>query len=394
MERNANLLNYYTISLNFLCCIAILIPYFENHIGLSFQDFLIAEAFFAFVIVALEVPSGWLSDVWRRKSVLMLAAITYILGMAMLVIADSFTDAFIAQGILGVAVSLFSGTNSAFLYDSLLAQGKENEFSKREGRRVAVGLYSFAVGSIVGGFLYSLNPHYPFYVEIIACMPALYFAYKMVEPPRAKSAVNSNPFKDMALTMKYALHGHKEIAFIIIFAAVLFSGTKLLMWSQQPYYMALEIPEYYFGILMAVGAGLGGLSSQLGHRIDGRISNIRMLTIIFIVVLIVCAISGYFVSYLGVGLLMIAGSCAYGLSNPRVDNAINSRVSSERRATILSTKSLLIQLFFIPSGLFIGYLTETEGGIRYGLYGVIGWLMLGGLCIALWEINKHRKRTM
>jgi len=392
MRSNISLLNLYTICMNMLFCIPILIPYFEDHIGLSFQDFLIAEACFAATVVALEVPSGWISDVWKRKHVLMLSSVIYFIGLVYFALANSFLDAVLAQSIIGVGVSLFSGTNTALLYDSLLAEEREDEFSKFEGRRMGIGLYSFAAASIIGGFLYEINPRFPFYLEAVMALPAILFAYMMVEPPRVKSAVTTNPLKDMLSTMRYALHGQTEIAFIIIFAAVLFSGTKLIMWSQQPYYMELEIPEFYFGILIAVGALLGGLSCQLGHHIDGRISNIRMLFVILLIAVAICFVAGMYLHYLGVFLLMFGGSCLFGLANPRVDNAINQRIGSERRATILSTKNLLWQLFFIPSSLLIGWLIDN-GNISSGLYGIIGWLMLGGLCIALWEFFKHKNKA-
>lgn len=389
MKDNVKYLNYYTVSMNMLFCIPIIIPYYADYIGLSFQDFLIAEAVFAALIVILEVPSGWLSDVWKRKNVLILAVVIYIIGSILLILANDLTDAIIAQATFGIAVSLFSGTNSAFLYDTLLAQKRENQFSKLEGKRMGLGLYSLAFACILGGFMYEVHPTLPFYAELFVLIPAIYFAYKMVEPPRVKSAVTVHPLKDMRDTMIYALHGNKEIAFIILFAAILFNGTKLIMWSQQPYYMALEIPEFYFGILFAVGALLGGFSSQMAHRLETHISNIRMLFIIFLCAIAVCMLSGFLMNWVGIALLMLGGSCLFGLANPRVDNAINMRVGSERRATILSTKNLLVQLLFIPSSLILGYFVSHHS-IGVGLYSIIGWLMLGGLCIALWEVMKAR----
>ncbi len=390
MYQNVRLLNYYTISMNFLCCIAVLIPYYSNHIGLSFQQFLISEAIFASVVFALEVPSGWISDVWKRKHVLVTAACIYVFGFTALLLADRFLTVILAQAYLGVAVSLASGTNTAMLYDSLLSINREAEFTKLEGRRVGLRFYSFAVSSILGGILYEINPQLPFIITVLACIPAVFFATMLIESPRAMSTNDKNPVRDMFDTMKYALHGHKEIAFIIIFAAVLASSTKLIMWSQQPYYMALEVPEFYFGFLIAIGAMLGGTCSQFSYLFQGRVSNIRMLFFIFLAAIAICFFAGFFVSYAGIILLMFGGSCLYGLANPRVDNAINQRVSSERRATILSTKNLLAQLFFIPASLLIGYLS-TQNGIGDALFGIVGWLMLGGLCIALWELYKMKR---
>lgn len=390
MKHNTTLLEGYNICLNAIFIMPVFIPFYRDHIGLSFQDFLIGEAVFAAVIVALEVPSGWLSDVWKRKNVLILSCAIWIAGFSVLIVADNLAMTIIAQSIIGVAVSLFSGTNTALLYDTLAAQGREAEYSRREGRRMAFMLYSIAFASIAGGFMYMVHPLLPLLATIAMAFPALFCCILLTEPPRYKTAVQGHPIKDMAITLRYALHGHKEIAFIIIFAALLFSGTKMIMWSQQPYYIELALPEYVFGFLLAGGFVFGGFSSQMAHRLDGRISNLLTLTLCLLAALMICILCGMTVGLHGVALLMIGGTCLYGIAMPRVNNAINIRIASDRRATILSTLNLLRELFFIPISLIAGWLV-AGGGIGNGLWAVAGWLALAGLFIALWAWMKHRK---
>jgi len=389
MMRNVRMLELHSIFWSALFIIPVLIPFYRDHIGLSFQDFLIGEAVFAGVVVALEVPSGWLSDVWKRKYVLALGSFFWFLGFGYLYFANSLLDTIIAQGVIGIAVSLFSGTATALLYDTLLAEGREAEYSRLEGRRFGMGHYSCAFGAVAGGFLYAADPALPLLATIASAIPATICCLLMKEPRRHKSAVQGHPIKDMAITMRYALHGHKEVAFIIIFAGLLFSGTKLIMWSQQPYYMTLDIPEYYYGMLMAIGFTLSAIASTLAHKLDGKISNLRTLTCALITGMIVCIGAGSVIGLHGVVLLMIGGSFLFGLSMPRVNDAINSRVDSSRRATILSTTNLLRELFFIPVSIVIG-ITVTAGGIGYGLYAVAGWLSLAGLFIVLWAWQRAR----
>lgn len=392
MIRNVRLLEIYNIGLSALFAMPVFVPYYRDVIGLTFRDFLIGEAVFAGVIVALEVPSGWLSDVWKRKHVLLLSCIFWIAGLALLLVAGNLATTVIAQGIIGVGVSLFSGTTSALLYDTLLAEGREQDYSRLEGRRQGLGFYTLAIASIAGGFMYEIHPALPLWCSVIAALPAIACCMAMIEPPRHKSAIQGHPLKDMMITLRYALHGHAEISFIIIFAALLFSGTKLIMWSQQPYYMAIDLPEYYYGILMAGGFVLGGVSSQLAHKLDGRVSNLRALSLALLAALAVCVLSSWHVGLHGVALLMIGGSCIFGMSMPRVSDAINRRVASDRRATILSTANLLRELFFIPLSLLVGAMSEL-GGVGHGLQGVAGWLVLAGIFIGAWAVLRARQKT-
>src|SRR5688572_14890534 len=154
--RNIRLLELHSVFLNALFCVPVLIPFYRDEIGLSFRDFLIGESVFAAVLILLEVPSGWLSDIWKRKHVLALSSVFWIVGLSILLLAENLLHAVLAQGIIGVSVSLFSGTNSAMLYDTLLAEGRTEEYSRLEGRRQGVGLYTVALTGIGGGFLYDL----------------------------------------------------------------------------------------------------------------------------------------------------------------------------------------------------------------------------------------------
>lgn len=393
MMRNVRLLELQNICWSFLFILPVMIPFYQDHLGLSFQDFLIGEAVFAATVVALEVPSGWISDVWKRKYVLALAGAFWFLGFGYLYFAGSLFDTIIAQGVIGIAVGLFSGTGSALLYDTLLAEGRTEDYSRLEGRRFGLGHYSVAFGAVAGGLMYALDPTLPLIATIISAVPATIICLMLKEPPRHKSAVQGNPIKDMAITMRYALHGHKEIAFIIIFAGLLFAGTKLIMWSQQPYYIALNLPEYVFGMLMAVGFSLSATASTLAHKLDGRIGNLRMLCLALVAAMIVCIGAGSSLGLHGVALLMVGGSFLFGLSMPRVSDAINSRVDSSRRATILSTVNLLRELFFIPVGLVVG-VAVTAGGVGYGLFTIAAWLSLAGLFIALWAWQRSRTNSL
>lgn len=390
LQRNIKLLELHSMLMNALFVVAVLVPYYRDEMGLTFQDFLIGEAAFAFVIIVLEVPSGWLSDVWERKHVLLLGTLFKVLGIVVLILADSLWMAILAQSIIGVAIGLISGTNTALLYDSLLELGRADEYSRLEGRRMAVSFYGVAVCAIAGSLLYGIHPELPNIATLFALAFAALAAILMVEPERIKKTVEQHPLKDMAETMHYALHGHSEVAMIIFFTAVLFSGTKVIMWFQQPYYMALHIPEALFGVLMACGWFMTGAASHMAHWYEDKMSNVSALSLSWGLAVISCLGAGLALGFHGIPFLLIGGSFIFGMANPRVTSAINKRVGSERRATILSTMNLLRSLFFIPLSFAVGWLVENKN-INWGLNSLTAWLSLAGLCLGIWAYLKARK---
>ncbi len=390
IQRNLRLIDAYTIGMNMLFVLPVIMLYYRDQIGIGFREFMIGQAAFAATIVLLEVPTGWLSDIWQRKHTLALGFLFDILGYACLLVADSFFMAVLSQILVGVGISLCSGTNTAILYDSLLSAGREKEYRKREGRRMAFGFYTVAISSVVGGLVYPLHHQLPLVLMLAVMLAALVAVCLLDEPERHKKRPAHHPLKDMAMTLRYALHGHKEIAFIILFSAALFCSTKIILWAQQPYYMALRVPESWYGVLTAIGFMLGGASSHFGHLLDGRISPHRAMAFFWALAFGVCVVAGFYLNWIGVALLMLAGTCLFGAASPLVNDVINSHVGSERRATILSTQNLITSLLFIPVSMAIGHVS-TLRGIQASLLGTALWLSFAGVCLAVFLL--YRRKT-
>lgn len=390
-ERNVRLLQMHAVCMNMCFVIPVVVPYYRDRMGLGFDSFLLGEAAFAATLVLLEMPSGWLSDVWKRKYVLLLGTLAEMAGYALLLLADGLWMAVASQMVIGVGISLISGTNSALLYDSLLSEGREGEYRRHEGRRLGVGLYSVAGASVAGGFLYAVHTALPVALSLVTLAAAAVCTLRLHEPERHRRAAVKHPLADMLETARAAL-GHAELALVIVFAALMFSATKVVMWSQQPYYMAIGLGESAYGVLMAAGFVLGGVSSQFAHLLDGRVSNLKALLGVWALGVSCCigaslALStGY--GYGGVAMLMLAGTCLYGLAAPRVSEVVNRHVGSERRATVLSTQSLLCSLVFMPLSTLMGHV-EKGGGVGSMLQAMALWLMLAGLCLMLWCLRRR-----
>lgn len=359
--HNARLLNLFSLCHGAIFALPVLLPYYREQIGLEFWHLMVGEAVFAAVIILCDVPTGWLADHWKRKYCLALAGIVQVIGFALLAGAQGFLDTVIAQGLLGLGVSLVSGTQAALHYDSLLAENRIDEYRKQEGRRHGLVLFSVGVSSLLGGFLYKLHPELPIMMTMLCSGTALFVvAMLMIEPERHRVVAAKNPFATMAETVRYALHGHKEIAELIFVSAALFSTTKMMMWAQQPYYLSIGLDVQWFGVLMACGFLLGSLASHLGHHLDGRFRNRTVLLAMLGAVVVLLLFAAITHSVLGVvGLL--AGSLFWGMGWPRVQDALNRRVDSHQRAMVLSTAGLMIHLMFIPLSLMLGRVSDIFG---------------------------------
>lgn len=388
MNRNIQIINIYTICCHMVFGLPVLVPYYET-IGLSFHDFLIGEAVFAAIVLLAEVPSGWIADVWKRRTALIFGLVFGIAGYSGLMISTEFWHTVVSQGIIGVAVAMNSGTVTAMLYDSLQESGRVDDYRRLDGKRHAFSLYSVAFAALIGGFAFQIHPKLPLFMEIVVLVVGMIAMSFAVEPQRHMKSVERHALHDIKETMRYAFRGHPEITGIILVSTVMFCASKLMLWAQQPFYQQAGIPVEWFGVIMTGSYIVAGAAGHWSHKIEHLGSNRMALGIMSGAMMLACIIMAA-VPNGGLAIaLFMSGTLAYAIGQPRVNNAINSRVGSERRATILSTAGLMPSVLFIPTSLVMGSIAD-HGGIQIALLYLGGQiLVLGAIGLWLWGRNDY-----
>ena len=339
--------------------IPVLVPYYQHQIGLSFQELLIGEAAFAATIVLMEVPSGWLADTLGRKRCLVLGFLLNAFCYLILWQASGFWGAVGAQAAIGVGISLISGADVALFYDRLAAAGQTSEFRRLEGLRHGLSQFGIALASVAGGLLYAWRPDLPILATVVAELTACAATLAVYEPPRSNGPRPRNPLTDIILTARKSFRERPELPYLYLFAAATFGATINGFWSQQPYYQLLEIPVAQFGLLAAIGFTASGLGGTFGHHLEKFWP--RRYVVLILVALLPPAywLSALWPGWHGVVLLMIGGTI-WGITGPLIQEMTNSRVGTERRATMLSLQSFGVRLTFIPISVVAGWLSEDH----------------------------------
>lgn len=375
-KRSIIAMNGLSFFRNFLFIIAVIMPYVHYKAQITPGQLLAAEAIFAISLVLFEVPSGWLADVWTRKSSLIVGILLELLGFVLMGVMNSYAVLVLSQIVIAAGLSLISGTISAMLYDTLLEIRMTRHYRRLEGLRHGLGLYAVGISGLMSGFLYAIHPELVMALSILTVFISLGFTFFLVEPKRVKEVAHANPFKDIWIAISYAVRRDPYIGRIMLFIAFTYGVTNAAFWTQQPYYMALEISIIWFGIFGAGGHILGGVFAHLSHKIGHRLSFHHTMIWVLLWLIFVYVVSAIYPSFLGICLLMTSAAL-YGFTFPIVQDEINQRVGSARRATLLSCVSLLARLVFSITALSVSGLLDDPSGV----FDVL-WILASILCLA------------
>ena len=370
--RNIN--GYYTFHLfiNFAFWLPIYAVFFLNR-GLDYSAILLLYAIDNAFQTALEIPSGMLADKWGRKPILMLGAIIQMTGFLMIAFGDGLIWYAAAMALHGIALACLSGSDAAFIYDSLVAAGRENEFKKIEGRAYMYNLIGWAVGGLLGGWLAVKNLSLPYILSGLTSFLAFMVLATCIEPPRAHDQLS--PAKFLKDAWK-AIHNNGSVRAIILFASLIFGFLLVSHKFSQPYLMATGLKVQYFGIVYFVWLMAAAAASNYSERIENIIGRRTYFMSLPILVGGVLIYFGFYQNTLGIALAVLY-QFVWGSLRPQMNQVINQEVSSAMRATALSTVGFGSALIYIVAAPLIGWAADSYDFTRALLMLGLASLLLG-----------------
>jgi MFS family permease len=359
MGRNIPLLYGFSFFDQFMIVIAVWVPFFSAK-GIGMQQFMELQAIFAVVILLGEVPSGLLSDLWGRKKTLLLGATLKAVGFSMLPFWDSYEGFLVYHLTMGVALSLISGGDVAFLYDSYLA----TETDKGRGATV-LGNAKFAatlgetLSALIGGAIVILSFDHLLWVNAVFSWIPVLLVLSLAELPRTAS-----PRRNRAEAFKEVLENVlvRDRATRCVFLNLVVSGFVGLMmfWVNQKYWQETGVPLAWFGVLLAAYSLVDGFAARFTARAVRRYGWRPLLTVVGLLPVLAFFSMAFFFGWAGIafGFLFKIGR---GLGGVLFLEALNERISSTYRATVISLSQLGLRGAFMLLGPLAGYGIDAWG---------------------------------
>jgi len=339
--------------------------------GFSTQQFFLIESAYYLISLVLEIPTGVFSDRISRKWSLIIASMVGIPIIPIIVYSDSFIVVLLAMSIGGIGAALTSGTDTAILYDTLKALDRESEFVEISGKMGWYGSLSMAFAGIIGGLLAQYDMSYAWWAYFGAGQLAFLALFTIKEPPFTRTTTKEETYmQHLGESWKMSTSG--AAGYYVFYAAVIWFFFSIGFWLWQPYLALSTVPVAWFGIIYAVQNVIGGFMGKQAHRIEKWIGIRAALLVIPLGLAAVFILESQLVFKLGF-LFIFMHSIASGPFHPLLNNYINKRIPSSKRATVLSIKNMVNSLLFMVISPLIGHFVD--------LYSLTTALLLMGLML-------------
>lgn len=359
--------------------------------GFSLTQVTLLDGPFWLTIVFAGIPAGALADRWGRARAMTLALVIFAATLVGFVYAPTYPLVLLTFLSWGVAFALVGGAESALVYDTLKALGREREYERILGRGAAVTAVALLFGTIVGGPVADLiGQRATILIGSGALAAAALLTLSLHEPPHREPAQAPLSYLSGARAGLRIVWQQPALRYVIPFAAVVTAATFAVDVFIQPFLLShgidvgwkfslLQIPPRLVGILGAIAAFYA--VAKLG---EGR--TIPLLPALAVLAYVGLTLVDALPALVFLALLTFLQAAAL----PIVTGYINRRIPSAQRATVLSLHQLTFALILAPMLPGIG-IAADEIDLQAGF--TVAAAVLAGLALVtgtLWA-RAHRR---
>jgi MFS family permease len=238
MRKLNRLFTLYQASFGALFWLPIFYEY-QRGAGIADADIFAIQSFYYLAFCFLEIPTGFIADRWGHRLCLIAAGGVLIVANLLPVFWATVPGFFLHFTGLALARSLNSGASSAYLYESLKAEGRAPEYREFEGRIRSVALMVQLVSYAAAGVMMAVFRPAPYLASTLAGIVSFGAALSLPRLAALPAATQASGGAPAASPSKPGLLGPLK---------ALFSA-----WRSTP----LLIPTMLLGAVMFVLARVG-----------------------------------------------------------------------------------------------------------------------------------------
>jgi MFS family permease len=328
---------------------------------MSLADVMVLQAVFSVTVVLWEFPSGYLADRVGYRTSLLVGGVAWVAGWLAYVWATSFATVLVAEAILGMSAAFISGADRALLWVSLEASGRGGEYTRWEGRFRAAAQVSEAATSAAGGWLYTLRPRLPFWLQVPVAALGLASIAALRDVPRPATATKHRSHLERAWqVVRFTLRRGGRLRATMALSVALGMSSFVMVWLIQPYMKTRGIPPSWFGPVWAGAHVWLAVVSLASARVVGALG-VRG-TLVGCGLLVPLGYVGLAATPSAWGVVCyLAFMTLRGLQGPILARAMQEDAPPDDRASVLSLAALLFRLTFAIAGPPIGALVDRLG---------------------------------
>lgn len=393
-NRNITLYPWFKLLQSLIFAQAVWFLYFQAKLSAAEAIMLYAIADLATTV--LEVPSGYASDRFGRRMTLIIAGCCSTIGACLLAMGDSFAVFAAGQIMMGAGGAFLSGTDSAFLYESLSAAGRADDVEAQEVKAWRFTFAALAISAVTGGAIALYSFPLTFVLSAVALFAGIIISLRFVEPPRQDTTPQAGEVMRLG-ALGDALR-HPVLIWLFALAVLMYGFSHIPYVFGQPFIqealasvgLAQDAPVFS-GLVTTVMMLLSVVASFFATRLRHRVGLVAILLLAFGMQIALSGVLALTNAPIVIAVLLLR-MVPDALSKPFITARIQPLLRDEARATYLSLQSLCGRILFAATLFIASGATQSADTMPYADIQMIlgGYVVAGVIAITVLAFTARR----
>lgn len=346
LNKELKLLNL-SVFLRFHMFLMPVLYLFYHEYGISVGDFFLLQGLNMFLCLLLDVPAGYLADIYSKRKILICSGVLLFIRYALLYFWPSYTMIFVGEILYAFVVATFVGTSDSYVYELLQTENKTIKMLKRYGRLYFYISLGMSISSLSGALLFDwFGADMVILITMIytSVSTALLFFLPETHQNKKTNSISSQ-YKSLYVIFKNSFK-NVYLKNLMIFSAFLTAAYQIFMWSMQPLMKVAFIPVALFGVVFFANHVCRAAGSYFADALSKMIS-LKRLGYMTYYGFLACFVAAMLISYIPsvtVNMILLLLICIMiGFQVAFLITAIahiHDQVKSDERATFASINSM------------------------------------------------------
>lgn len=323
----------------------------------------------------LELPTGALADLWGKRTTIIIGYLISTLGGVIYAYSRSY-EAFILYALVtGLGAALISGAREAWLYDSLKAAGREDEYGKVSSKGSLIFQIGIAFATITGGVLGSFNLIYPIIASaIVSGLTTILFVFAQEPAIDTEVFTLKNYLRQTKMGISEIRKSNHVLAISLFYISVGGISWAAMMVFNAALMTQIGFTALEFGITLATIRIINSLVLFSALHFN-RVFNQHQPFLFISLIMLISYLPGLYLTKFLTIFAIMGSVFSSTFRNIVLSRLVNQEFSSKNRATAISTLSMAVSIIVVILSLISGPIMARFDGAK-GMFTFMGILTL------------------
>lgn len=358
---------------------------FWNSVGMNQTKIGWVQMMYTIVVLIFDLPMGYIADRFNRKLLNIIGDIGVAFAFLFYAFSKNMYMVLAAECLLGVFNAMTNGVDQSFMKVTANKIDPSGAyFAKVTRDSYTIKYITLFIVMLLGGFISKISLRLAIGISFIPYVMGAIVAFNIKDYGEKAIAKNSNPFKDMYITVKDLIKASKIKAYMLCYIL----GKEIThsqIWIFTPLLKQCGVPVEF----ACIGWILNQLMQIVGSKYSKKFTKYTMsrkfggIVVIEMMWLLVLIIHTNIVTVW----LFVLNGFVKGCADSTLVTPLQEETKDEIQTQVMSIASTGARLLYIPMIYFVNYLGDIK--LELALLGVL--VVFLPLCLKVYKSLKSLK---